>query len=368
MRRVAGSLLCATLLLVGACAKDENPTIGGGTPTPTAETVSGAQTYTIAMDEPAPDGKLLQYSAYYPKSVRVRPGDTVVFDNKSKQSIHTVTFGVSADRKDQPAIVTSAIEGNPVVFGPCYTDQDPKPDLFACPGAPTGAPAAGPPPAAPTLSGKGYWNSGQLAPDITGIPEPPPAEARRSTVKLADSIAPGSYHFVCLIHPYMDGTLEVVNKDEDRVSPDAVAKAGDQAAQVDVEAAGKLAEPRGTAETGKATVVAGAGDKVVAINQFFPAALTVKAGDTVTWKDESPYEPHTVTFQSPFKSPEDKGVFKPGGVASGKPYQGGFAHSGLIGPAPFFPGDSFSLKFTKPGQYSYLCMLHPGMGALVTVE
>jgi plastocyanin len=367
MRRVASSLLCATLLVAGACARDENPTVGGGTPTPTAETVTGNQTYTIDLDEPTPEGRLLQYAAYYPKSVRVRPGDTVVFDNKSKQSIHTVTFGVSADRKDQPSLITKDIEENPVVFGPCYTTESPKPDMVTCPGAPAG-PQTGAPPAAPAWGGTGYWNSGVIVFDIPGIPSPPPAEARRATVKLADSIAPGSYPFLCLLHPYMDGTLEVVNTDQDRLSPDAVAKAGDQAAEVDVEAAGKLAEPKGTTEAGKAGVVAGAGDKVVSINQFFPAALTVKSGDTVTWKDESPYEPHTVTFQSPFKSPEDPGVLKPGGTGNGKAYQGGFAHSGAIGPAPFFPSDSFALRFTKTGSYSYLCMFHPGMGGVVTVE
>lgn len=252
MQRVPGSLLCAMVLVAGACATQDKKPAAGGTPTPQAEKVTGAQTYTIEIDYPSPDGKQYQFSVFYPKSVRVRPGDT------------------------------------------------------------------------------------------------------------------GSYHFVCLLHPFMDGTLEVVNEDVDRIRPDAVAKAAVTAYETDETAAGKLPEPQARRETGK-TVTAGTGDKVTSVNAFFPASAKVQAGDTVVWKNESPYEPHTVTFQNPFETPEDKRAFVPGGVASGNDFSGGYSHSGLFGPGPVFPSDNFSLKFTKKGSYPYVCILHPGMGGVVDV-
>jgi plastocyanin len=73
-----------------------------------------------------------------------------------------------------------------------------------------------------------------------------------------------------------------------------------------------------------------------------------------------------VTFESPFKSPEEPGTFVPGGVASGARYTKGFSNSGLFGAQPF-PTDSFSLVFTRAGTYSYICVLHPGMAGQVEV-
>ena len=131
MRRVAGSLLCALVLVAGACAKEDSKPATAGKPTPAAGGVTGRQTYTIDMDHPSPDGKQYQFSAFYPASVRARPGDTVVFANRSEQAIHTVTFGVAADRSNQPALITGG-DPNPVVFGPCYAASEPDPGMTAC--------------------------------------------------------------------------------------------------------------------------------------------------------------------------------------------------------------------------------------------
>ena len=224
------------------------------------------------------------------------------------------------------------------------------------------------PQAPPVHGGRGYWNSGAVPFAIPGIPNPPPAEAQRASVALSDSITPGSYHFLCLLHPFMEGTLEVVNSDGDRASPDTAARAAAAAHAIDEAAAGRITEPQAAPETRRTGISAGAGDKVTSVNTFFPASAKVKAGDTVVWKSGSLYEPHVVTFQSTFKSPQDKGALVPGGVASGKPFPGGYAHSGLFGPGPVFPADSFSLTFTRKGSYPYLCILHPGMGGVVEVE
>ena len=387
MRRVAGSLACAVVLIAGGCSKTSAP---GTESTPPGEAatgtqaVTGAQTYTVAMDHPSPAGKQRQFSAFYPKSLRVRPGDTVVFDNQSTISIHTVSFGVKADRSNQPIPVAKG-QVNQAVFAPCYQSSEPAQSMTACqssavgkvpgtdradklPGAASPDSTTAAPPQAPEYAGQGYWSSGAVVFAVPGMPSPPPAEARRSTMKLADSVAPGSYHYVCLLHPFMEGTLEVVGNEADRATPDAVTKAGAAEYTTDAAAADKLPEPAGQTGPGRTVVVAGSSDKVTSTNAFFPPSVTVKEGDTVVWTDDGPYEPHTVTFNGTFQTPLDKGALVPGGVASGKDFPGGYAHSGLFGPPPEFPSTTFSLKFTKKGSYPYLCVLHPGMGGVVQVE
>ncbi len=71
---------------------------------------------------------------------------------------------------------------------------------------------------------------------------------------------------------------------------------------------------------------------------FSPMTLTIKAGDTVTWKNEDG-EPHTVT--------SDIGLFRSGGLDQ---------------------DDKFSFKFDKPGTYGYVCSIHPKMVGKIVVK
>lgn len=70
---------------------------------------------------------------------------------------------------------------------------------------------------------------------------------------------------------------------------------------------------------------------------FAPAALTIAAGTTVTWKnlDDSP---HTVRERNK-----------------------------AFGSGPLDTGDSFSYTFAKPGEYPYFCSLHPFMVGKIVV-
>ena len=70
---------------------------------------------------------------------------------------------------------------------------------------------------------------------------------------------------------------------------------------------------------------------------FMPAALTVKAGETVTFENR------------------DSTVHSIVGV-------GGFFRS-----KPLDTDDKFSFTFDKPGEYSYFCGLHPYMKGKVVV-
>jgi plastocyanin len=70
---------------------------------------------------------------------------------------------------------------------------------------------------------------------------------------------------------------------------------------------------------------------------FAPMMITIKAGQSVTWKNLDG-EPHTVTSVD--------GLFRSGAIDQ---------------------DESFTFKFDKPGTYMYLCSIHPKMRASVVV-
>jgi plastocyanin len=110
----------------------------------------------------------------------------------------------------------------------------------------------------------------------------------------------------------------------------------------------------------------------VQLNEFAPNQITVNVGDTVTWRLDSTefhniYFPGTPAATPPdFIQPGPDGVFINPAVAlpSGTDqFDGGApAGSGLLN-----KGQSWSLRFTKVGQYTYLCDIHAGMGGVVNV-
>jgi plastocyanin len=113
-------------------------------------------------------------------------------------------------------------------------------------------------------------------------------------------------------------------------------------------------------------------DHGVQANIFAPGTMTIHAGDTVTWTMRALYA-HTVTFLSgspppPLAVPQKDGrlllapeiAFPRGGPA----YSGrGVASSGVLDGKD----KRYTLTFTTPGRYSYLCLLHPGQAGTVVV-
>ncbi len=71
--------------------------------------------------------------------------------------------------------------------------------------------------------------------------------------------------------------------------------------------------------------------------EFLPDQIAVVPGTTVLWQHRDP-APHTVTFD--------------GGVDSGR----------------FNNGESYTRTFDRPGEYPYICTIHPSMEASVTVR
>jgi plastocyanin len=111
---------------------------------------------------------------------------------------------------------------------------------------------------------------------------------------------------------------------------------------------GSSSEPAGGGEGGGATAEegGGGGTTVTMKNiQFQPNEVTIKAGDTITFRNDEAV-PHDVK--------KDKG---PGPDFESGP-QGGMNE-----------GDTYKLTLKKPGTYDYICRVHaPGMAGTITVK
>ncbi len=98
---------------------------------------------------------------------------------------------------------------------------------------------------------------------------------------------------------------------------------------------------------------------------YYPAALTVDAGDTVTWSFPTA-EVHTVTLlgagQATPPPPNDPSAPAPAGNST---YDGSaYTSSGFLA-----GGATYTLTFTKPGTYKVYCLTHqPEQTATITVQ
>jgi plastocyanin len=91
---------------------------------------------------------------------------------------------------------------------------------------------------------------------------------------------------------------------------------------------------------GAATAPTAAATVEVNNMQFSPAAVTVKAGGTITWKFDDRF-PHAVQ---------------------------GIGDSAMGINSPIFNRGEWSHTFPIPGTYRYMCPLHPDMLGTVTVQ
>lgn len=176
---------------------------------------------------------------------------------------------------------------------------------------------------------------------------------------------PGSYTYSCTIHGAMTGTITVQAAGTPYPPTNATALAGAQAAESADLALGTSALALFPYTPGGPHLVAGMAPglamgmpSVTSIMRFLDGpdvtatSVTVHAGDTVTWTNQSNNSPHTVTV-APVGAPfPTLNPFSP--PSGGNVYDGTtLVNSGVIAPT-----QSFSLKFTKAGTYTYHCIFH----------
>lgn len=210
-------------------------------------------------------------------------------------------------------------------------------------------------------------------------------------------------HYLCLIHPGMQGSIKVVPGAGS--SPKAFA--GNAASQYTADTAAALnAEAAATAAAVNGNfVIAGTATQFVEVAEMLPQTFTVSAGQQVTWNTLTIHDPHTVTFPEgpgsdgvdplspPYAPAECEGV--PDTAAdtplAGPPPSFGCASfpelgvnpapngittildpttvatSGIISsPSSGFPG-SFAFSFPNAGTYQYQCRIHDHMVGTIVV-
>ncbi len=263
--------------------------------------------------------------AFYPNSITVHPGDNVQFTNNLGEP-HTVTFGAPSD------LFLNFFQ----YFGPY--------------GGSILTGAAGQ-----------QLNSGILG---AGFPF-------GTSFNLTVNAPPGEYGFRCALHPLMSGSITVIPSGEDlpktakQYAREArVSIRQDLAVARQIQAQTKLAAKLASDLGGKGIeVAAGGGDGTSAVFRFFKGHLTITAGETVTFVNRDFFTPHTVTFgEEPPGAPES--LVQPYGDPSHfngtTPLNSGF----LFTP---FQVTRFSITFTTPGEFHYICGLHDQLGMVGSV-
>ncbi|CAA9531034.1 MAG: hypothetical protein AVDCRST_MAG73-953 [uncultured Thermomicrobiales bacterium] len=295
---------------------------------------------------------MVEVSQFFPQTLTVNAGDSVYFEI---MGFHNVRFTAGGDRL--PLFIPNPAPATPIA-GPTAAQGQPQlifnPEIFLPGGDAT------------AVDGTTPVNSG-LPLDPTA---PPPVFTFPT---------PGTYDYVCDIHPGMQGQIVVQEAGAaypaDQAAIDAQTQTELAAAYEALSAEIDAANAATPAADGIALVSAGVNVGQAETLAYHPAEVTIAAGGTVRWVNPSQVSPHTVTFLGG-EAPVEDIIFQPS--EAGPPtlvlnpnsffpsdapaaYNGqGFVNSGYIGHAPVFATDTFELTFDTPGTYEYYCILHAG--------
>jgi len=332
------ALLAVFLLLLGFSAT------AGAAPS------AAPRTYTVLVGaESAHRG--IDVMAYFPDTVKIHVGDTVHWRQNSNE-IHTVTF---LGNQPQPDLLLPATPPpSPLAFNP----------IAVIPTVPTdgklGDPAM-------------FVNSGLMGREA--------GQVRSFDLTFT---APGTYHYLCLVHGVMmSGTVEVVGPAVHIASPGQVHARGNHQiarqmakAPAVVRKAKRQIQP--ATENGDGTlthyVALGFSKDQIDLMRFFPSKLRVRPGDKVEWA-LSPFNdaPHTVTFlngqpEPGLVVPVDQVLYINPLVLFPSPLppvpltRSGIYNSGLLDPNAGPTTYSQVIGDITPGPLPYLCLLHDTSG------
>jgi plastocyanin len=331
-RRAAWAAATAAMIAFGAaCGSSDDK----GASKAKAGGVVNSEAITIRAGVSDPTHSQVAVLQYMPAKATVAVGQKVRWAWDGTKEPHSVTFLAPGQTLPEPGS---------------------DPSLFA-PTPPTAA-----------YDGTAFVNSGLLP---LGPQAVPPFEM--SFAK------PGTYNYVCVIHPQMVGSIVVAAGDAGETAA-AVTTRGDQELGQWLaegnEAYDKLmaAKPVSTRNRDGSTtwkVEMGASTLHTDVLAFAPVPVNVKKGDKVTFVNNS-MAPHTGTFfnqSPPITNPTDPAVEKAApGPSPQKLNNKDMFNTGLLPPnAP--PGSgppeaarSFTFSVPTAGEYQYICILHAPSG------
>ncbi len=261
---------------------------------------------------------------YYPQTITIDAGDSVTWT--ADGDAHTVTF---LSGTNPPAPLDSA----------------------------TFTPAGG-----NTYSGTEFLNSGFLTPPSV------PDGVHSYTITFTQ---PGTYTYNCLLHPGMTGTVVVQPAGSSYPSTQhnynfQYKSSGLEDISTGLDLQNQVNEFDTSKNSDGSTnynITAGIGNGTESIMRFLPEWVMIEEGDTVTWTNKDPMQPHTITFPGPDGiAPElpDPAAFASHGGSTFDGTQ--LTSSGLISPMGTPGNKTYTLKFTKAGTYNYFCIFHDDLG------
>ncbi len=193
----------------------------------------------------------------------------------------------------------------------------------------------------------------------------------------------GTYKYFCDIHPGMVGTIVV--KPAGQSIPSAAKDAAALKSQINADL--KALKRASTPKLAKHQVSVGGSDGGGAeLLAMIPSQLRVKSGTVVTFSvPKGSREAHTATFGPTgfLKTLGNAFLMQPGPTQEGaypssptqpiplapKSHGNGFANTGLIDRDPGTKAIPVSgrIKFTKPGVYHFICLIHTNMRGTIIV-
>ena len=356
---------------------------------------AATNTIAIAIDHTPPAGHNFEYVDFFPRSgVKIHQGDVIDFGwSATPDGFHTATLLKQGETPGQAwaahILATpdkddgSQLQLNPAIAGPTH------------PPAGSGAPGACGNAATPCV----YNGSTDLSSGANGT------DGKTHFFVKVNVPAGTTVNVVCLVHPGMMASFDVVGAAVAASTASSVASSA--ASQASADTSGALAAESASAApqvvgnsdgTHTVTLTAGTATDHVEVAEMLPPAATVTAGDTVRWVTKTIKDIHTITFPQGSQpqteplpsycegSPDVLQTGAPAGPPCGDPtkFEAHFnpapvgtteiltpmtlASSGIIGnpPAPF--PTSYSFTFPNAGTYTYQCRIHDHMTGTLTVQ
>ncbi len=135
---------------------------------------------TVSLGESTANG--VELFSMFPNTLTVNPGTVVTFHmSRHSRETHTATFGPKAYLKP----IAKSFQGGPFISPLGTYPSDPTQPLTLT----------------PVTHGNGFVSTGTLDND--------PSTKQVGPSSKIDFTTPGTYHYVCLIHPFMQGTIIV---------------------------------------------------------------------------------------------------------------------------------------------------------------